>query len=331
MNRRASALLDSEAAATSPGAEFRFDALTREWVAITGSRQSRPNLPAGCPFCIGGLEAPEPYDVKVFPNRWPPLQPGDRLTAFLAPGKAVRAHPARGAAEIVLYSPDHTASLATIGAAGIRRVIDVWAERTARLLERAEVEYVLAFENRGATVGATIDHPHGQIYAFPFVPPAARREHEIAQAFGCPVCEDLERELAENGRLVSVNDSFATYARYAATWPYELLIAPRSHLPDLAALDDAHRDQLAEAIADVLARYDALYEQTLPYMLWLHPGFHFHIHLVTPLRAANTMRFVAAGELGSGVMFNPVTPEEAAARLRRAAPLHSSSSSTRAP
>src|SRR5438445_10431243 len=121
--------------------EFRLDPLTGEWVAIAGSRQGRPNRPADvCPFCVGGLEAPEPYEVKAFENRWPMFVPGPPL-------ELVGEHVAgRGAAEVVLYSPDHDASLASLGRVGIRRVIDLWAERTEALLARPEIEYALVFE-----------------------------------------------------------------------------------------------------------------------------------------------------------------------------------------
>jgi UDPglucose--hexose-1-phosphate uridylyltransferase len=299
-----------------PGAapELRLDPLTREWVAITGSRQTRPNLPSSdCPFCVGGLEACDPYVVKAFPNRWPPLVPGERLRLSNTGGSPV---PARGAAEVVLYSPDHDASLATLPEEQVRAVVDLWTERTEELLARSEIRYVLVFENRGAEVGATISHPHGQIYAFPFVPPGPEREAAIHAAFGCPICEELERNLIDGSLTVDGNESFEVLARYAPRWPFELMIAPREHIPDLAHLDHCRRDDLAGVLRDALGRYEGLFGQPMPYMLWVHPGFHVHLHVVTTRRTADTLRYVAAGELGSGLMFNPVTPEDAASALR---------------
>ncbi|HVJ99133.1 MAG TPA: galactose-1-phosphate uridylyltransferase, partial [Acidimicrobiia bacterium] len=165
----------------SESGELRFDPLTREWVNIVGHRQGRPNLPAtGCPFCVGGLEAPEPYDVRWFPNRWPALATPDDanwepvdLAAVEAAG--IDRLPAIGACEVVLFSPEHNESLATLPVPQVRKVVDLWAERTAALLSQPEVEYVLVFENRGREVGATIDHPHGQIYGYSFVPPVPAR------------------------------------------------------------------------------------------------------------------------------------------------------------
>ena len=299
--------------------EFRLDALTREWVAITGTRQDRPNRPAtdACPFCVGGLEAQHPYVVKAFPNRWPPISPGApiELAADLS-GQSRR--PARGAAEVVLYSPDHDASLATLGPRQTRAVVDLWAARTTALLSRPEIEYVLVFENNGVEVGATIGHPHGQIYAFPFVPPVPAKEAAVAERFGCAICAELANERELEPRIVDVNESFVAYARYAAGWPFELLITPRAHTADLDGLDGRQRDDFALVLASALCRYRRLFDEPLPYMFWIHPGGHLHLHLVTTRRRANTIRYVAAGELGSGMLFNPVAPELAAAMLRGA-------------
>ena len=200
--------------------ELRLDPLTREWVAILADRQARPNLaPTGsdaseCPFCVGGLEAPEPYTARAFENRWPPFTSGDPVDFSRATADATGfvSRPARGASEVVLYSPDHHDSLATIGVAGARRVVDLWAERTEELLARPEIAYVLVFENRGAIVGATIPHPHGQIYGFPFVPPVPRQEATVAAEHGCPVCDavhDESREMDEDSPLTSVKPSSA--------------------------------------------------------------------------------------------------------------------------
>jgi len=289
--------------------ELRYDTLTGEWVGIAGERQGRPNRPsADCPFCVGGIEAPEPYDVKAFPNRWPMFAPGEPIVLDPAVGRA----PARGASEVVLYSPVHDASLGSLGAAGVRRVVELWAERTAALLARPEIEYVLVFENRGADAGATIPHPHGQIYAFPFVPPVPAREAEVAAA-GCPLCGEHAGE-----RLVYDGGGWHAFVPYASAYPYGVLLAPREHVGGLPELDNTGRDGLAAALTDVLGRYDRLFGRPFPYMLWVHPGVHLHVHLATPRRGAETLRYVAAGEVGSGTLMNPVVPEDAAEALRRA-------------
>lgn len=312
----------------SPGPEYRLDPLTREWVLVVGNRQGRPNLPArDCPFCPGGLEAPEAYDAFAFPNRWPALAPGDPVDLDgLAAAGTTRALGV-GAAEVVLYSPEHDGSLATIGAAGVRRVIDLWAERSAALLARPEVRTVLVFENRGAEVGATIPHPHGQIYGLGLITPVQRREAEVAGAHGCAICSELPAEIATGARVVRDGGAWVATVPFAASYPYALLLAPRAHVGSLADLDDDARDGLAAALVDVVGRYDRLFGAPFPYMMWIHqetdpagaaPGNHLHVHFAPPLRAAGVTRYVAAAEVGTGTLQNPVTPEAAAADLRRA-------------
>jgi UDPglucose--hexose-1-phosphate uridylyltransferase len=299
------------------GPEFRLDPLTREWVLVVGNRQARPNQPVdGCPFCVGGLEAPDPYEVRAFENRWPAMTPGPTIEPAELDGPGPL--PARGATEVLLYSPDHGASLGSIGTSGVRAVVDLWADRTEALLARPEVAYVLVFENRGREVGATIDHPHGQIYAFPFVPPVARREAEVAAEHGCPLCATLPGEIADGSRVVREAGGWVASVPFASGYPFGALVAPVEHVESLTALDGPSRDELAAALNDLVARYDRLFDRPFPYLLWVHPGVHLHVHLAPPLRAAETQRFVASGEVGSGTLSNPVSPEDAAAMLREA-------------
>lgn len=277
--------------------EVRVDPLTGETVVVVGVRQSRPNLPStDCPFCPGGLEAPEPYEVRWFVNRWPPL-PDQR-------------------GEIVLYTPEHEASFASLSVEQAERVVELWAERTRALGERDDVAYVLVFENRGAEVGATIPHPHGQIYAFDTVPPSAQRELTRET---CPLCEEDPGE-----RLVCASGGWRAWVPYAATWPYALLISPEDHVGDLSAAQQSWRDAAA-VLVDALSRLDRLFDAPMPYMFWWHqrptdggewPTAHLHAHVAPLYRRAETPRFVASGELGSGIFFNPVAPEDAASALR---------------
>jgi UDPglucose--hexose-1-phosphate uridylyltransferase len=301
---------------SEPEGELRLDALTGEWVNIVGHRQARPNLPdAGCPFCVGGLEAPEPYDVRWFENRWPAYTPGAPLD-FAEETRL----PAVGACEVVLFSPEHDASLSTLGVAQVRKVIDLWADRTTALLARPEIEYVLVFENRGPEVGATIQHPHGQTYAYPFVPPAPAREAEIARSRGCMLCEEVPASL-----IVATAGDWVAWVPYASGYAYGLRIAPRAHVGSIPDLDDRARDDLAALLIDALGRYDRLWNAPFPYLLWFHQApatggdeWHLHAHTAPPLRAPEVPRFVASGELGSGTLSNPVVPEDAAQQLRDA-------------
>jgi UDPglucose--hexose-1-phosphate uridylyltransferase len=299
--------------------ELRRDALTDEWVAIVGARQDRPNLPAaGCPFCVGGLEAPDSYAVHAFENRWPPLEPGPPIDLPEADADRFATRPARGAAEVVLYTSAHEGSLATIGVAGVRAVVDLWAERTAALAARPEIEYVLVFENRGAAVGATISHPHGQIYGYPAVPPFPAREAEVAARDGCPLCAVVPAEVERTTRMVFDNGDWTAHVPFAAGYPFATLLAPRTHVADLTALDDASRNGLAAALVDVVGRYDRMWDEPLPYLMWIHPGVHLHVHFAPQHRAPGVLRYVASAEVGGRMLFNPVAPEDAARRLRGA-------------
>jgi UDPglucose--hexose-1-phosphate uridylyltransferase len=306
------------------GGELRFDPLTHEWVNIVGHRQARPNLPTtDCPFCVGGLEAPEPYDVRWFPNRWPAFAPGAPIDA----GAGTEILPAAGACEVVLFSPEHTQSLATMPLPQVRKVVDLWAARTTALLERPEVEYVLVFENRGAEVGATIPHPHGQIYGYPFTPPAPAGEVDDGP---CRVCAEVTAELESGARIVAEAGDWIAYVPFASPYSYGMRFAPRTHTASLPALSSSQRDDLAALLTNALSRYDRLWPAPepgylFPYLLWFHQApaaggdaWHVHAHTAPPLRAPGVQRFVASGELGSGTLSNPVLPEDAAAALRDA-------------
>lgn len=278
--------------------EMRVDPTVGTVVHVVGTRQKRPNLPAtGCPFCVGGLEAPEPYDVRAFPNRWPAM-PGERC-------------------EVVLYTPEHDAAFWALGVDGVRKVIDLWAERTAELGGRDDVDYVLVFENRGPEVGATIAHPHGQIYAYDHVP--ARQQRRLAGGWA-PDADPGERCVAEH-------DDWTAWVPYAPTFPLSVEIAPRERLADLPSMTAPEREGLAAMLIDVLHRIDHLWDQPVPYMLWLNQrptvvdgadDAWFNVEIVSPWRSAGVQRFIAAAEVASEEFFNPVEPEDLAARLRAA-------------
>jgi len=282
----------------TPRSDIRVDPVLGTVVHVVGSRQARPNQPTNpnavdCPFCPGGLEAPDDYDVRWFINRWPAM-PDDRC-------------------EVVLYSPRHDASMATLGVEAIRRVIDMWATRTATLGARPDVAYVLVFENRGASVGATIAHPHGQIYAYDHVP------HRPARLFvGGWVPDDNE------SRSVIVNSSWICSVPFASEYPVALSIAPRERIGDLPSVPESSRDDLATMLSDVFARLDTLYGEPLPYMMWINqrpfdgssPDAWLSIDIVSPWRNAGLPRYIAAAEVGAGEFFNPVAPEDVAERLR---------------
>jgi UDPglucose--hexose-1-phosphate uridylyltransferase len=282
-------------------AELRVDPLTGAHVVVTPWRQRRPNLPDGpCPFCPGGLEAPEPYDVRSFPNRWPALPDGRH--------------------EVVLHSPEHEASFPALGEERSARVVELWSARTAALGARDDVAYVFVFENRGRMIGSTIEHPHSQVMAFSMIPPVPLAE---LSASACHLCAD-----PADGLLVARRAGWQAAVPHAPSWPYELLISPRDHVADLPAAGPELRHGLAVMLVDILTRLDRLLGPGTPYMLWIHqrpadgaggsdyPAAHLHVHLAPALRAPGTRRHLAAAEFGAGIFFDPVDPQEAAAQWR---------------
>ena len=273
----------------------RLDPHSGARVHIVAVRQNRPNLPSSeCPFCVGGLESPEPYDVKSFANRWPALE--------------------TGACEVVLYSSQHDATFASLGSSGIRNVIDLWAERTTQLQQQNDVDYVLIFENRGAEVGATISHPHGQIYAFDHVP---RRQHSILQSQWKPDPQPADR-------LVINGDHFVAYAQYAAIHPVSLVVAPHQQVSLLSQLGDELRVELASILHKTFVALDQLFDAPLPYMMWItqapaktqYENAWLNIEIVSPWRAKGVQRYIAAAEVSTEEYFNPVDPADIAQRLR---------------
>jgi UDPglucose--hexose-1-phosphate uridylyltransferase len=315
---------------SEPLGDLRLDLLTGEWVNVVGHRQARPNLPsASCPFCVGGREAPEPYDVRWFTNRWPALASGPAVDVIGARANGTTVVPAVGASEVVLFSSEHRASLATLPREQVRKVVDVWAERTTALLARQEVEYVLVFENRGREVGATIDHPHGQIYGYPFVPPRMRRQLDSARRYrdrtgDCLHCTLLAAERRAGTRIVTEDDLFTVVVPHAARWPYEAHLYPRRHVPDLPALTAEERAGLARAYLDLLRRFDRLFPTPTPYVAgWLQAParrdrdlMHLHAEVFSIRRAAGKLKHLAGSESAAEVWINDISPERAAAALR---------------
>jgi UDPglucose--hexose-1-phosphate uridylyltransferase len=200
----------------------------------------------------------------------------------------------------------------------VRRVVDLWAERTEALGARADLAYVLVFENHGEDVGATIAHPHGQVYAYPDVPelPAT----ELARlADGHTLLEDRP------DLVVVERDGWRAWVPSAPVHPYGLRVAPLDARPDLPSLDGADRDAFGSVLAESLRRLEGVFDPPMPYLFWVHqrptdggdwPQAWMHVEIAGPHRAPGVMRYVAAAEQGTGVFLNPVEPEEAAERLR---------------
>lgn len=317
--------------------ELRWNPLSGEWVATATQRQDRTFLPpeGHCPLCPtrpGGFptEVPEPdYDIVVFENRFPSLRPlPEKPTIESSDLYPVR--PAQGVCEVVLYSPNHNSSLANEPVEQINKLILVWTHRYQELGALDFVKYVFIFENKGEAIGVTLHHPHGQIYAYPFIPPRLATEltqcakHWDQQA-SCLLCDVLEEEQNDARRIVAENDSFVSFIPFFARWPYETHIYSKRHFQALTDMTEAEQKNLAAMLKMVLVSFDKLFDISFPYMMVIHQRpvdgetydyYHFHIEFYPPLRTATKLKYLAGSEIGAGMFINDTLPEEKAKELR---------------
>jgi UDPglucose--hexose-1-phosphate uridylyltransferase len=316
--------------------EIRYDPLLGEWVVLASHRQDRTHLPPAelCPLCPSTTthktEIPAAdYDVVVFENRFPSLvtsadtvDEGDEL---------VPRRPGIGRCEVVCLTSDHGGSLAGLPTSRLRTVIDVWADRTTELGAIPGVEHVSPFENRGEEIGVTLHHPHGQIYAYPFVAPRTATMLDSARRYRtqidqCLFCAIVDAEQKAEVRMIGRAPGWVAFVPAAARWPFEVHLYPTRHLPDLPALDNGERDGLGVLLQDVLARFDGLFDLPMPYMAtWQQAPVHrdrdlahLHLKIFSIRRAANKLKYLASSESGAGVFINDVGAERAAELLWRA-------------
>lgn len=319
--------------------ERRLDPTTGEWTTFATARQDRTFLPpAGlCPLCpttdpARPTEVPrDAYDIAVFENRWPALS-GRPPEPDLDGTSLYSVEPACGAAEVLVFTSRHDATLADLPVAQVTKLVDVWAHRYAELGARPDVAYVFAFENKGEAIGVTLHHPHGQVYGYPDVPPRvaiemrAAREH-LARHGTCVWCDVVAAEEADGARLVLQGAAVSAYVPFAARYPYEVHLSVRRHAGSLLDLDATERRDLAEVLSTVLRAYDRLYGFSLPYVLSVHQRptdggdwdaiSHLHLELTPLHRTATKLKYLAGSETGAGAFVADVRPEDAAGRLRQ--------------
>lgn len=324
--------------------EVRHDALVGDWVAVAGHRLNRTFLPPKdeCPLCPTGTgsvpsEVPEAvYDVVVFENRFPSFAPvSDHHPDDEPTDDLDRTAPALGRCEVVCFTSDHDSTFADLSPSRTRTVIDAWADRTAELGDLPEVEQVFCFENRGQQVGVTLHHPHGQIYAYPYVPQrsaailAQATEHHArtGRLLGADI---LAAELEAKVRIVAESEHWVAYVPFAARWPVEVHLAPRRDVPDLPSLTPSERDDLATVYLDLLQRLDRYYVAKdgspirLPYISGWHQApssrgrevSRLHLQVMSVLRSPKKLKYLAGSESGVGGWVNDVPPEQIAERLR---------------
>jgi UDPglucose--hexose-1-phosphate uridylyltransferase len=321
--------------AVPPASHLRWHPLRGEWVAYASHRQHRTFLPppawnplAATTDPAAPTEVPAgPWDVAVFENLFPALSG----LAHDPPASIVETRPGRGACEVVVFTQDPSSSLGRLPLAHLALIVDVWADRTEVLGACADVEYVFPFENRGVEVGVTLHHPHGQIYAYPFVPPVAALELSQQQSYrdrtGRGLLEDLlQQELADSARRVVYRGEHAMAVVPAcARYPYEVWVAPLRPAPSLPDLTPDERMDFARALKAVILKYDGLWGMPFPYILAVHqaptdgrdhPEAHVHVEFYPAYRMRGRLKYLAGSESGAGVFTADTLPEDAARELQ---------------
>lgn len=338
-------------AAVEADSQARFDPLLGEWVVIAGHRQDRTFQPPAdqCPLCptSAGIrtEIPAPeYEVVVFENRFPTLTAALAGTRENTQGNGTGPHsasadgshprllasqPAAGRCEVICFSQDHAASFADLRPGQAATVMAAWTDRSAELAQLPEVQQVYCFENRGAEIGVTLAHPHGQIYAYPYVTPRTDRMVRSCAQYrretGRNLFDDMiAAEYADTARIVLAGSHWTAFVPYAARWPYEVHLYPRDRVPDLIALRPDAKAEFSELYLDLLRRFDLLFDGPAPYISAWHQApvrgrrddFALHLELFTVRRAPGKLKYLAGSESGMGAFANDIAPEAAASRLR---------------
>lgn len=326
----------------------RFNPLTGEWVLVSPHRTKRPwqgqqeapdmaTLPEhdpGCYLCpgnerAGGAVNPNYDDTFVFTNDFAALLP-DAPTEEPNGDDLLVAEPETGVCRVICYSPRHDLNMARLGVGRAEKVVDVWCREFAELGARDDIGYVQIFENRGAVMGCSNPHPHGQIWATGSVPMLPGQEDQRQAAYvdekgECLLCRYLSREMESGERLVFENESFAVLVPFWAVWPFETMILPKTHMGTLLDMNVAQRRDLADAMVRLGVRYDNLFQTSFPYSMGIHqsptdggdhPHWHFHLHYYPPLlRSRSVKKFMVGFEM-LAMPQRDITAEAAAIRLR---------------
>ena len=327
-------------------ATMRQDILTGDWISVAAARQNRAFLP---PPELDPLapqtpsnpsEIPSRYDVAVFENRSPSFGPALAEATGSAPAAADpprgvddlehlglgRTRTSVGRCEVVCFSPDTEGSFGTQTVTRARTVIEAWADRTAALSALPGVEQVFPFENRGEAIGVTLGHPHGQIYAYPYVTPRTTRLLDSVHRTAPDLFSRILEFEQSGPRVILRGEHWTAFVPFAARWPLEVHALPHRHVPDFAELSDAERDELAPFYLRLLRGIDALYDTPTPYIAaWHQAPVHvgrdtvrMHLEITSPRRAADKLKYLAGSEAAMGAWIGDIPPEDAATRLRAA-------------
>ena len=300
----------------------RWHPLRREWVVYSGHRQTRTYKPATdvCPLCPHAEDGEIPVDdfsIAVFDNRFSSFQRTSPKPA-LPPDVDLLVDDAVGACEVIVYSSDHKASMASLSQDRRELLVRVWGDRVRALMQIPAVQVVIPFENRGEEAGVTLHHPHGQIYAFSYLPPVIET---MARSFRDGF--DLNKLTSSVAHKVADAGNMTAFVPPFARFPYEVWIASEKFRASPGELCPTEVMGCAHLLAAVAGKYDTFFGQTCPYVMIVYSAprgmedcFPFHIQFYPLLRAHQKLKYLAGVELGAGSFLVDVLPETAAKSLR---------------
>ncbi|MHA1232807.1 MAG: galactose-1-phosphate uridylyltransferase [Candidatus Helarchaeota archaeon] len=316
--------------------ELRWNPILNEWTIIAGHRGKRPQvhkkekmMERSCPFCPGGEEIEGDWIVKYLPNKYPSLQ-------MRAPDPDVEGTdlfpvmPAKGVCEVILYTKDHDTTLEQLPLDHITKIIELWTNRFEEIGNKNEIEYVFIFENTGTDIGVSLDHPHGQIYSFTFIPPRIQTELDSAKKYyekhnNCLFCDIIKFEKEDKRRIIIENDDFICFIPFFAQYAYGTHIYPKRHLQCLLDLNKREVKNLALILKGILKKYRLRFPDKLDYIMAFHQRpttgknyhyFHYYIEFIVLQRGYGKKKYLGGVERGTGTIINASIPEKNAKELR---------------
>ncbi len=323
--------------AQPPIGELRLDSLVNEWVVMSAHRQDRIFLPPKelCPLCPTTedllTEIPESdFEVAVFDNRSPSLRPpsGDWALPDLV-GPDTDLGTAAGKCEVICFTPEHGKSFKELSPARVRVLLEAWIDRTEELSLEPFIEHIAPFENRGEEVGVTLSHPHGQIYAYSYLPPRVEKMLAVAKAYeevnGKILFDEiLAREIRDKERIIARNDRWIAFVPYASRYPFEIHVTPLNPVADLACLSAQDRDAFPEIALEVMKRLDGVFGIDMAYIAMWHQApvrvgrdlLRLHWQITSVRRAPGKLKYLAGSESAMGAFIMDMQPEQSAAQLR---------------
>jgi UDPglucose--hexose-1-phosphate uridylyltransferase len=317
--------------------ELRYNPLLGTYTMVAAHRQNRPNMPVDwCPFCPGeGKHVPPDFDILVYPNDFPALSESPlAITKYnKLPYHNV---PSRGFCDVILYSPQHHITISKLKDAHVCKLVKLWAQQTNKYAHDSRIKYIFPFENRGEAVGVTMPHPHGQLYAYPFIPLKIKTELQQCELhyrqYNTNLFDDvLATEISENHRTLIDGTYFWVGLPYFTDYPYGLFIIAKFPALYVHELTDDAILELAQMLKAVNGTFDALYGKLFPYMMCIHQGavndaslsdqkefYRLHIEFYPPWRADNVIKYYASSEMGAWATANTVCVEDSILQLRQA-------------